>query len=128
MWQPIFTSPPTLLEASVNSVAWAPHELGLMLAAASSDGSIAVISLGPAGALLPTLPFPLACYSNLQGMLPTNLFGSAAGRRLGDRQAGEGAPAGLHLRILGSSHAARGSRHAGRGGTAGQVIRQRRLR
>ena len=30
--------------ASVNSVAFAPHELGLMLATASSDGSLSVLS------------------------------------------------------------------------------------
>lgn len=29
-WRPIFTA---ALEASVNSIAWAPHEIGLMLAA-----------------------------------------------------------------------------------------------
>ena len=30
--------------ASVNGVAFAPHELGLMLATASSDGSLSVLS------------------------------------------------------------------------------------
>jgi protein transport protein SEC13 len=30
--------------ASVNGVAFAPHELGLMLATASSDGSMSVLS------------------------------------------------------------------------------------
>ncbi len=30
--------------ASVNSVAFAPHELGLILAAASSDGSISILT------------------------------------------------------------------------------------
>ncbi len=30
--------------ASVNGVAFAPHELGLMLAAASSDGTISVLT------------------------------------------------------------------------------------
>ena len=30
--------------ASVNGVVFAPHELGLMLAAASSDGSISVLT------------------------------------------------------------------------------------
>ncbi len=35
--------------ASVNGVAFAPHELGLMLAAASSDGSISVLSYMPDG-------------------------------------------------------------------------------
>jgi hypothetical protein len=29
---------------SVNSVCWAPHELGLMLACASSDGSVSVLT------------------------------------------------------------------------------------
>ena len=31
--------------ASVNSLSFAPHEIGLMLASASSDGSIGVISM-----------------------------------------------------------------------------------
>lgn len=43
-FSPIYTSPATLHDASVNAVAWAPHELGLALACASSDGSISVIS------------------------------------------------------------------------------------
>ena len=32
------------LVLSVNSVCWAPHEFGLILACGSSDGSISVIS------------------------------------------------------------------------------------
>ena len=32
-------------ELSVNSVCWAPHDFGLVLAAASSDGHISVLSL-----------------------------------------------------------------------------------
>lgn len=35
--------------SSVNSLAWAPHELGLSLAAASSDGSISVSTAHPDG-------------------------------------------------------------------------------
>lgn len=31
-------------QSSVNAIAWAPHELGLVLAAASSDGSVSVAS------------------------------------------------------------------------------------
>lgn len=31
-------------EASVNSIAWAPHEYGLSLACASADGSVSIIS------------------------------------------------------------------------------------
>ncbi|KIY47815.1 protein transporter SEC13 [Fistulina hepatica ATCC 64428] len=34
----------TLHSASVNSVSWAPHELGAMLACASSDGKLSVLS------------------------------------------------------------------------------------
>ena len=56
VWQPIYTSPPTLLEASVNSVAWAPHELGLILAAGASDGAIAVIALNASGTCPPPPP------------------------------------------------------------------------
>ena len=35
--------------ASVNGVAFAPHELGLLLAAASSDGSLSVLAYQPDG-------------------------------------------------------------------------------
>lgn len=35
--------------SSVNSVAWAPYELGLQLAAASSDGSLSVLTYQPDG-------------------------------------------------------------------------------
>jgi protein transport protein SEC13 len=35
--------------ASVNGVNFAPYELGLMLAAASSDGSVSVLSYSPDG-------------------------------------------------------------------------------
>jgi len=34
----------TLHTASVNSVSWAPHELGAMLACASSDGKLSVLT------------------------------------------------------------------------------------
>lgn len=34
----------TLHKASVNSVSWAPHELGAILACASSDGTISVLT------------------------------------------------------------------------------------
>ena len=44
VWQAGYCSPPTLHSASVNSCCWAPHELGLQLAAASSDGSLSVLS------------------------------------------------------------------------------------
>ena len=36
--------------ASVNGLAWAPHELGLALAAASSDGSVSVLTYQARGA------------------------------------------------------------------------------
>jgi WD40 repeat protein len=54
----IYTSPPTLHEASVNALAWAPHEFGLSLAAASSDGSVSVITHKQDGACgaVPSLP------------------------------------------------------------------------
>ena len=48
-WQPAYVSPPTLHGASVNSVAWAPHELGLVLAAGSSDGTVSVLTAGADG-------------------------------------------------------------------------------
>lgn len=34
---------PSLHSASVNSICWAPHELGLILASASSDGTVSVM-------------------------------------------------------------------------------------
>jgi protein transport protein SEC13 len=49
VWQPAYVSPPTLHTASVNSCAWAPHELGLVLAAGSSDGSLSVLTHGADG-------------------------------------------------------------------------------
>jgi WD40 repeat protein len=36
--------------ASVNAVAWAPHEAGCLLAAASSDGNVSLLELSPAAA------------------------------------------------------------------------------
>ncbi|KAL6750467.1 COP-II coat subunit [Haematococcus lacustris] len=42
-WQQVYISPGTLHTASVNSVCWAPHEHGLVLAAASSDGSVSIV-------------------------------------------------------------------------------------
>lgn len=45
----IYASPATLHEASVNAVAWAPHEHGLALACASSDGSVSVLTHRPDG-------------------------------------------------------------------------------
>ena len=33
----------------VNSIAWAPHEFGLMLASTSSDGSVTVLTYNPTG-------------------------------------------------------------------------------
>jgi len=40
----------TLHNASVNSLAWAPHELGAILACASSDGKVSVLSFNNDGA------------------------------------------------------------------------------
>jgi len=50
VWQPLYASPPQLHSASINSCAWAPHELGLSLACASSDGSLSVLTCSPEGA------------------------------------------------------------------------------
>jgi len=44
VWDKVYTSPAGLHESSINSIAFAPHELGLHLACASSDGSVSVIS------------------------------------------------------------------------------------
>jgi protein transport protein SEC13 len=40
-WSKVFEQ--KFAEVSVNSIAWAPHELGLVLAAVTSDGKIAII-------------------------------------------------------------------------------------
>jgi protein transport protein SEC13 len=34
-----------LHESSVNSISWAPHELGLILACASSDGRVSILQV-----------------------------------------------------------------------------------
>lgn len=39
----VYKTPGTLHTASINGVSFAPYELGLLLACASSDGSISVI-------------------------------------------------------------------------------------
>jgi len=49
IFSPVYTSPPTLHEASVNAIAWGPHEFGLCLAAASSDGTISILTHKPDG-------------------------------------------------------------------------------
>jgi len=42
----------------VNSVSWAPHELGAILACASSDGKISVLTFkGTALGLVPLFPY-----------------------------------------------------------------------
>jgi hypothetical protein len=38
-----YISPGNLHTASVNSICWAPYELGLILACASSDGSVSLL-------------------------------------------------------------------------------------
>jgi len=54
VWHPVFTSPPGLHTASVNACAWAPHELGLLLAAGSSDGCISFTTCAQDGSWSPT--------------------------------------------------------------------------
>ena len=44
MQMQVYTTDSSLHSASVNSVAFAPHELGLKVAAASSDGSASVLT------------------------------------------------------------------------------------
>lgn len=46
----VYISPATLHTASINSIAWAPHELGLLLAAGSSDGTISITEYSTATA------------------------------------------------------------------------------
>lgn len=47
-WEKIYES--NNHDSSVNSVCWAPHELGLVLACGSSDGTISVLSRAPGAA------------------------------------------------------------------------------
>mmetsp|Transcript_15553 Transcript_15553/g.21484 ORF Transcript_15553/g.21484 Transcript_15553/m.21484 type:complete len:324 (-) Transcript_15553:191-1162(-) len=49
VWEKVYVSPPTLHESSINSISFAPHELGLHLACASSDGSLSVLSHSSSG-------------------------------------------------------------------------------
>ena len=49
----------TLYKASINSVSWAPHELGAILACASSDGTISVLTFK--STLLPLFRPPQPC-------------------------------------------------------------------
>lgn len=47
-----YMSPPSLHSASINSLCWAPHELGLHLAAASSDGTVSTLTYQADGSWL----------------------------------------------------------------------------
>jgi protein transport protein SEC13 len=44
-WSKLFDQ--VLHESSVNSIAWAPHVFGLILATASADGKVCVLSYKP---------------------------------------------------------------------------------
>mmetsp|Transcript_132 Transcript_132/g.478 ORF Transcript_132/g.478 Transcript_132/m.478 type:complete len:307 (+) Transcript_132:228-1148(+) len=44
VWTQVYQTPNTLHTASINSVCWAPSELGLMLACGSSDSTISIIT------------------------------------------------------------------------------------
>jgi protein transport protein SEC13 len=57
-WQLIQSS--TTHSASVNIVAWAPHEAGCVLAAASSDGSVSLLELAGAASAATVVPGQLA--------------------------------------------------------------------
>jgi len=63
----LYQSPAGLHEASINSVAFAPQEAGLLLAAASSDGSISILAYNPntGGWTTDKIPnaHPLGCLS-----------------------------------------------------------------
>lgn len=45
----VYVSPGNLHTASINSICWAPYELGLCLVAGSSDGSVSVLEHTQAG-------------------------------------------------------------------------------
>jgi protein transport protein SEC13 len=45
----VYKTPSNLHTASVNSIAFAPHELGLILACASSDGTVSLLEHTPDG-------------------------------------------------------------------------------
>ena len=44
----VYITPATLHTASINSIAWAPHELGLILAVGSSDGTTSILEYSSA--------------------------------------------------------------------------------
>lgn len=44
----VYITPSTLHTASINSIAWAPHELGLILAVGSSDGTVSILEYSTA--------------------------------------------------------------------------------
>ncbi|KAL4182749.1 hypothetical protein AMTRI_Chr11g151820 [Amborella trichopoda] len=71
-------------KASVNSIAWAPHELGLCLACGSSDGTISVLSAGPDGSWEATRidqahPVGVTSVSWAPAILPGSLVGPNSG-------------------------------------------------
>eukprot|EP00033_Pygsuia_biforma_P002324 GCRY01002572.1.p1 GENE.GCRY01002572.1~~GCRY01002572.1.p1 ORF type:complete len:354 (+),score=38.76 GCRY01002572.1:142-1062(+) len=65
--------------SSVNSIAWAPHEYGLMLACASSDGHISVLSCGDDGHWTATKFFAHNIGANAVSWMPSPLCSSAQG-------------------------------------------------
>ena len=45
----VYQTPADLHSASINSISWAPYKLGLILACASSDGTVSVLKSLPDG-------------------------------------------------------------------------------
>lgn len=72
--------------ASVNLVAWAPHELGCILAGASSDGHISILELKE-GQFVPTLVFAHGVGANSVSWAPAVGAGAIASAQQGAQQA-----------------------------------------
>ena len=72
VWQQLYLSP--LHTASVNSLCWAPYELGLALATAASDGALAVLTYQPDGSWqADRVRLPLRCAAVAVVMLAAHL-------------------------------------------------------
>ena len=63
----VYITPATLHTASINSIAWAPHELGLILAVGSSDGTSSILEYSAAAAAWNTTK--VSCLKDSTGQL-----------------------------------------------------------
>ncbi|MCO5552891.1 hypothetical protein L7F22_006410 [Adiantum nelumboides] len=84
---------PTLTDPMVNSIAWAPHELGSVLACASSDGNVSVLTFNNDGtwAVDMVAAHPIGC--NAVSWQPATQPGSLlTGQTAGDANGAQSSP------------------------------------